>query len=614
MNLQLYPGNRYGLVGANGAGKTSFARLLNGELDPTTGEVRMAKENRIGVLLQNQFAFEKRRIIDVVLEGKTRLWQTLSKKRDILEKASRREMTVEEGETLAELEGELAELDAYRADADAEKMLMGLGLEKEIHENPMKTLSGGYKIRVLMARMLFSDPDVLILDEPNNHLDLESIRWLAKYLLEFKGLAVLISHDHLLIDRVSTHVLDVDYREIRLYKGNYFRFVEQKKAAEEIKLKEISSQEKKKAEMEKFIERFSAKSSKARQANSKKKIVEKMEIGEIVRSSRRPPRFRFETVRPSGRMVCKARNVAKSFGEKKVLGGLNFTLERGRRMALLGYNGAGKSTLLKILAGKIKPEAGEVEWGHETRVGYFAQNHRELVGNDETPFGWLSRFTPGESVSAIRSLLGLMLFSGDEVDKPASALSGGELSRLVFARLTHEKNNVLLLDEPTNHLDLEGIEALIGSLAAYEGTLIFASHDEYFVGKLADSVLHFDKEGAMFWDDDYESFRSRWLEGERTPPPTPRKHKTGGKSSYERQKKVRRLENQNKKLEKRIAELEAKDKDLEKKLYGSGSFDDGSEKLVVNEKKALEIELEKLFGQWEDGLKRMETMQAESTL
>lgn len=487
-SFNLNPGERYGLVGANGSGKTTLLNILAGTMDPTEGQVSIPKSVRLGVLRQDQFLYEDESVLDVTLMGNPELWEAMAEKAILLEGG-------EEGfdhERFAVLEETVQRLDGYTAEARAATILEGLGLPTEVHHDPVSNLSGGFKLRVLLAQVLASAPDALLLDEPTNHLDILSIRWLEKFLADFQGPVVVISHDHRFLDNVSTRILDVDYGTVTLYKGNYTHFLEAKVEERERREKEIESREKEIAHHRQFVDRFRAKASKARQAQSKLRLIEKKadELEELPGSSRRYPTFRFEPRRHSGKEVLVVDGVKKAFEDNEVLHGVDLSVRRGERVAIMGPNGIGKSTLLKIIMGELEADAGDVEWGYETHVGYFAQDIKtEFADSEETTESWLWGFCPGRDRGFVRGQMGLMLFSGDDGKKKVSALSGGEAARLVFARLALEKPNVLVLDEPTNHLDLESIEALVQSLRSYEGTLLVVSHDRWFVSRLATRVV-----------------------------------------------------------------------------------------------------------------------------
>lgn len=503
VTVQFSPGRRYGIVGANGSGKSTLLKILTGELHPTKGDISMPSQFQLGVLKQNHFEFEKCRVIDVVLMGRKQLWSALNEKELLHQKT---ELSPQEGQRLAELEIWLNDQGGNQAAADAAVILNGLGLESGQLGQPMSTLSGGYKLRVMLAQCLFSKPDALLFDEPNNHLDLYSIAWLAEYLISYSGIVVIVSHDHHFLNRIATNILDIDYETVTAYKGNYEFFLKEKEQTRQRKETEIARQEKKQAELQAFYEHFRAKATKARQAISRKKQLDHLEEIVIKRSSRQWPKFTFQQKRPSGIIALSVADLWKSYGERPVLRGIDFEIGRGQRLAVIGPNGIGKSTLIKILAGDLKAEQGEVKWGYETATGYFPQNHAEAVEQTSTPYDWLYSFAPSELVGAIRGLLGRMLFSGDDVYKRNSALSGGETARLIFARLMLEKPNVLLLDEPTNHLDLEAIEALADALVAFPGTVIFVSHDRYFVEKVGTAVLELTHDGYSFFEGTYADF------------------------------------------------------------------------------------------------------------
>jgi ATPase subunit of ABC transporter with duplicated ATPase domains len=411
----------------------------------------------------------------------------------------------------AELEDLILRHDGYTLESRAGEVLEGLGIPTEVHRLPMSTLSGGFKLRVLLAQVLASEPDVLLLDEPTNHLDILSIRWLEKFLVDtYKGTAVVISHDHRFLDNICTHIVDVDYETMILYPGNYTAFTEAKIGNRERKEAEIEKREAEIARHKEFIDRFKAKATKARQAQSKVKMMEKIVIERLPQTSRRYPTFKFKQGRPSGRQVLAVEGISKAYGDKQVLKDVSLTVERGDRMAIIGPNGIGKSTLLKIAMGEVEADAGKVDWGYETWRGYFSQDHHELPkGSKQTVEAWLWEAVPGEVIGFVRGNLGMVLFSGDDVKKPIGSLSGGEAARLVFCKLSVTKPNVLILDEPTNHLDLEAIEALVEGLREYDGTLIFVSHDRWFVSQLANRILEISPKGIQDFKGTYEEYLDR---------------------------------------------------------------------------------------------------------
>jgi ATPase subunit of ABC transporter with duplicated ATPase domains len=504
-SFQLNPGARYGLVGANGSGKTTLLNILAGDLDATKGTVSVPKSARLGVLRQDQFVYESEEVLGVALMGNPELWQAMVEKETVLARAHEHF----DADRFTVLEDTIQRHDGYTAEARAATILEGLGLPAEVHRRPLSTLSGGFKLRVLLAQVLAGNPDALLLDEPTNHLDILSIRWLEKFLHDFAGPVVVISHDHRFLDNVCSHILDVDYQTVTLYHGNYTHFLEAKRSDRERREKEIEGRQKEIAHHQQFVDRFRAKNTKARQAQSKLKLIEKRaaELEELPGSSRRYPKFRFAQRRPSGRDVLKIDGIRKAFGDNEVLHGVDLEIRRGDRLVILGPNGIGKSTLLKIVVGQLEADAGRVEWGYETHVGYFAQDHRQqLEDPTRTAEQWLWDFCPGKDRGFVRGQLGLMLFSGDESEKRLGALSGGEAARLVFSRLSLEQPNVLVLDEPTNHLDLESIEALVAGLQAYDGTLILVSHDRWFVSRLATRVVEISATGIRDYPGTYEEY------------------------------------------------------------------------------------------------------------
>ena len=508
VSMRFDPGKRYALVGANGAGKSTLLKVISGEQESDQGSVEIPKKLKTGVLKQDHFAYESCRILDTVLMGNQNLWNAMQEK----ERLYALEMTDEIGMQLAELEGIVGEEDGYTAEARAAELLEGLGIPSARHLDTLSTLAGGYKLRVLIAQTLFAGADVLLLDEPTNHLDLDSIRWLEEYLTDaFRGTLVVVSHDRHFMNAIASHVADVDFQTVTVFTGGYDDFVEQKTTGRR-QLEADSAQKKKKiSELKDFVAKFGASASRSSQAQSRVKEIERLESTlQTKRSSVVRPYIKFEIEKPSGRDVLRVSELAKSFGDKHIFKGLSFNLDRGDKLAVIGPSGIGKSTLLKLLVGELAPDAGKIIWGHETNVGYFAQDHHEALEAGMSAYQWLYRFDPSAEVEQVRSVLGKLLFSGDAALKQTENLSGGEAARLVLAKLILLRNNVVVLDEPTNHLDVESIDALLQALSAFKGTVVVTSHDRHFVSKLATRILELSENGPRLFNGTYEEFLERY--------------------------------------------------------------------------------------------------------
>jgi ATPase subunit of ABC transporter with duplicated ATPase domains len=503
VNLILQEKEVYGLVGANGAGKSTFLRVLMGEEEAGFGEVVIPKSDRVGWLKQDQFKYEDMRIIDVAIAGREPLWNAMQEKDALLAKG---DCDDETGFRLADLEQTIYDYNGYEAETDAAIILTGLGIPEASHYQPLKSLSGGFKLRVLLAQSLFNNPDILLLDEPTNHLDLGTIYWLENYLKQkFKGVLVLISHDISFLNNLCTRILDVDYGEIREYVGNYDKFVAQKKLVMDQKLSELANVEKKIAHMQSFVDKFRA-GTRARQAASRGKMLDKLELPDIKKSSRQSPFFLFKIKRPSGRMVLNVKGISKAFGEKQVLKNVSFTLNKGEKALIIGPNGIGKSTFLKIILNKLAQDAGTYEWGHETSTSYFSQDHHDLLNESKTVLEALSAFSPESDLPTVRAAMGQVLFKQDDAHKNILNLSGGEGARLLLAKVMLEQSNVLILDEPTNHLDIESKEALKEALKKYPGTLILVSHDRFFVADMMTKIIAFTEKGMTEFPGTYEEY------------------------------------------------------------------------------------------------------------
>jgi ATPase subunit of ABC transporter with duplicated ATPase domains len=486
VDLILLPSQRYGVVGANGTGKSTFLKILSGEEASSHGSVEKAKSLSIGILKQDHFRYEEDRLIDVVIRGNPRLWDALQEKENLFSKA---DFTEADGYRLSELEEIIMHENGYEAEATAKNLLLGLGIGEKFHFGPLSALSGGYKLRVLLAQVLYQKPDIMLLDEPTNHLDIVSIAWLEEFLkTSFKGLLVYISHDKGFLNNLSTNILDIDYDTVTDYPGNYDKFCISKEERLRLKQSELKNQEKKIEALQGFVDRFGAKASKASQAASRQKMIDRIELVEIKDSNIFKPYFHFQPKRPSGKSVINVEALHKKFDERILLRDVTFNLHRGDKCAIIGPNGIGKSTLLKILLSELQADKGQFEWSETVQVGYFAQDYRTQLNPEQTVFQWMENniVAPAQE---IRKALGQVLFRGSDVDKKIAMLSGGESARLVMAKLILEKHNVLIFDEPTNHLDLESIDALVEAIQAFPGAVLFVSHNRYFIDSISTRVL-----------------------------------------------------------------------------------------------------------------------------
>jgi len=497
-------GNRYGLIGANGSGKSTFMKILAGELEPTVGNVSVDPNERIGQLRQDQFAYEEFSVLDTVIMGHEKLW-LLKQERDHL--YSLAEMSDEEGIRVAGLEGEFAELDGYTAEARAGELLEGIGITVEQHEGPMSAIAPGWKLRVLLAQALFSDPDILLLDEPTNNLDIKTVRWLEDYLVESRSTMVIISHDRHFLNSVCTHMADLDYGKLSVFPGNYDEYMTAATQARERMYADNAKKKAKMADLQAFVSRFSANASKARQATSRARQLEKIELEEIKPSSRVSPFIRFEQDKPLRRFVVEATDLEKGFDDGPLFKGLDLTIEAGSRVAIIGPNGIGKTTLARCLLGRTSLDQGGVKWSDNAQFGYFSQDHANDFETDMSLYDWIGQWQPKDAdEQLIRGTLGRLLFSKEESEKSVKVVSGGEKGRLMFGKLILQKPNVMVMDEPTNHLDMESIEALNLALENYPGTLIFISHDREFVASLATRVIDMTPTGIIDYHGTYDEY------------------------------------------------------------------------------------------------------------
>ncbi|MCL7421819.1 MAG: ABC-F family ATPase [Methylobacter sp.] len=504
ISIKFGDGNRYGLIGANGCGKSTFMKILSGELEPSSGTVSITPNERVGNLRQDQFAFEEFSVIDTVIMGHKELWRVKQERDRIY---SLPEMSEEEGMQVAELEVEFAEMDGYSAEARAGELLLGLDIPLEQHYGLMSAVAPGWKLRVLLAQALFANPDIMLLDEPTNNLDINTIRWLEGVLNERDCTMIIISHDRHFLNSVCTHMADLDYGELRLYPGNYDEYMT---AVTQVRERLLADNAKKKAqiaELQTFVSRFSANASKAKQATSRARQLEKIKLDEVKPSSRVNPFIRFDQTKKLHRLALEVENLSKGYGEQPLFKNLNLMVAAGERVAVIGPNGIGKSTLLRTLVGDLTPDTGEVKWAENAEVGYFAQDHADDFAEDMGLIDWMGQWRKEtDDDQTIRGTLGRLLFSQDEIKKSVKVISGGEQGRMLFGKLILQKNNIMVMDEPTNHLDMESIESLNLALENYPGTLIFVSHDREFVSSLATRIIELTPNGIVDFNGNYEDY------------------------------------------------------------------------------------------------------------
>ena len=494
VNIKFTPGNCYGIIGANGAGKSTFLKILSGEIEPDTGEVIITPGERMTVLRQDHFAFNDYRVIDTVIMGHQKLYDVMQERDEIYAKA---DFSEEDGIKAAELEGEFAELGGWEAEANAGQMLDGLGIPQEMHEKKMSEIEDNLKVRVLLAQALFGNPDILLLDEPTNHLDLESIHWLEDYLEDFNNTVIVVSHDRHFLNTVCTHICDIDYGKIQLYVGNYdFWYMSSQLAAKQLK-DEKKRREEKIAELKEFIQRFSSNVAKAKQATSRKKLIDKLTIDDIRPSSRRFPYVAFKPNREIGKNVLEIKNLSKTIEGEKILDNLSLTINPGDKVAFVGPNHFAKTVLFQIIAGEMEPDEGSYTWGVTTSLSYFPKDNTGMFKDNESIADYLQQFSTEDDDTYVRSFLGRMLFTGDEALKPCNVLSGGERVRVVLAKMMLQGANCMIFDEPTSHLDLESIQALNNGIIDFKGVVLFNSHDHQFVDSIANRIIEFTPDGVI---------------------------------------------------------------------------------------------------------------------
>ena len=507
ISVKFGDGNRYGLIGANGCGKSTFMKILGGDLEPSAGNVMLDVNERLGKLRQDQFAYEEMRVLDVVMMGHTEMWAAIQERDAIY---ANPEATDDDYMKAAELEGKVAEYDGYTAEARAGELLLGVGISIDLHQGPMSAVSPGWKLRVLLAQALFSNPDILLLDEPTNNLDINTIRWLEDVLNERNSTMIIISHDRHFLNQVCTHVADMDYGTLKIYPGNYDDYMLASTQARNQQLANNAKAKEKVAELQEFVRRFSANKSKARQATSRAKMIDKIKVEDIKPSSRAYPFVRFEGEKKLHRLAVEAEGLSKKY-DRLLFNNFNIMVEAGERIAIIGANGAGKTTLLRCIGGHdvtgLDADHGTVKWAENANVGYMPQDPTEDFATDINLTDWMGKWTKeGDDDQVVRGILGRLLFGGDEVKKSVKVLSGGEKGRMMYGKLMLGRHNVLLLDEPTNHMDMESIESLNIALDKYAGTLIFVSHDREFVSSLANRIIEIKDNEVVDFRGGYEEY------------------------------------------------------------------------------------------------------------
>ena len=492
VNLKFTSGNCYGVIGANGAGKSTFLKVLSKEIDSTTGEVILTDNDRVSVLKQDHNAYDDKNVIETVIMGNQKLYNIMKEKEEIYLKP---DFNDEDGIRVGELEAEFAEMDGWQAESDAEILLSGIGLDRIYFNEKMENLSGEDKVKVLLAQALFGNPDILILDEPTNYLDITAKIWLENFLLDFKNTVIVVSHDRHFLNKVCTHILDIDYGKIRLYVGNYDFWLESSELIQKQMRDSNKKKEDKIKELQEFIRRFSANASKSKQATSRKKLLEKIELDDIVASSRKYPYINFDIDRPLGKEVLELKGVSKMVDGQEVLKNLNLTINNTDKVAFVGKNELAKTTLFDIITGKIKPDSGTIKWGVTTNYSYFPKNHDEFFKEDVNLVEFLRPYSKQKEEPFLRGFLGRMLFSGEEALKKVSVLSGGEKVRLMFSRMMLKQANVIILDEPTNHLDMESITSLNKGMKSFNGVCLFSSYDYELINSVANRIIEFKEDG-----------------------------------------------------------------------------------------------------------------------
>ena len=605
VNIKFTEGNCYGLIGANGAGKSTFLKILAGEIEPNKGEVIIEPHKRLSVLKQDHFAYDENKVVETVIMGNKRLYEIMQEKERLYAKE---DFNDEDGILLGELEGEFADMDGWNAEADAETMLNGLGITSEFHDMYMKDLDGNQKVKVLLAQALFGDPDILLLDEPTNHLDVDSIRWLENYLSHYKGAVIIVSHDRYFLDKIVNKVMEIDQGHSMLFDGNYTTFIEKRDQIKAIRLKEYKNQQqeiKHQQEVIKKLKQFNREKS-IKRAESREKALNKIDVLEKPTEYNADMRLSIEPEIISGNDVLTLKDVSKSFGNKSLFHGLSADIFREERVALIGPNGTGKTTLLKIICKKISNNGGTISLGAGVSIGYYDQAQDNL-DDSKTIFDEISDAYPDLNNTKIRNTLAAFLFYGEDVFRPISSLSGGEKGRVSLAKLMLSHANFLILDEPTNHLDIQSKEILESAMNAYTGTILYVSHDRYFINKTATRILEISDHGLTSYPGNYQDYiaqkekeKASLTSSTASSVSVDTESKLDWKQQKEEQAKQRKKENRLKKVEEQITELETKQEELSEAMSLPENASDPAKLMELsNEQASIASSLEELYEEWE---------------
>ena len=613
VNIKFTEGNCYGLIGANGAGKSTFLKILSGELEPTNGEVIMNDGERLSVLQQDHFKYDQYMVLDTVIMGNKRLYDIMKEKDAIYAKE---DFTDEDGIRASELEAEFAEMDGWNAESDAATLLNGLGVDTDIHYKMMSELDGNLKVKVLLAQALFGNPDVLLLDEPTNHLDLDAIAWLEEFLINFENTVIVVSHDRYFLNKVCTHIADIDYAKIQLYAGNYDFWYE----SSQLMIKQMKEANKKKEEkikeLQDFIQRFSANASKSKQATSRKRALEKIQLDEIRPSSRKYPYIDFRPKREIGNEVLTVSNISKTIDGVKVLDNISFTVGHDDKIAFVGPNTIATTTLFRILAGEEEPDEGSYKWGVTTSQGYFPKDNTKEFDNDLVIADWLAQYSDDKDATYVRGFLGRMLFAGEDGVKKVKVLSGGEKVRCLLSKLMIMGSNVLILDEPTNHLDIASKEILEDALNSYNGTVLYVSHDRYFINRTAHRILelsggtlhqylgnydyYLEKKSQQGASTESTAFGTLATSAASAASTESSASKLSWQAQKEKEAQRRKKENALKKCEEQIASLEERDKQIDLEMSDPKiATDVAALQKLSREKDEIADKLMELMEEWE---------------